>query len=93
MSNRKAPALQCRFFATEAGTEPVREWLKALNANVRKEIGSDLQAVQWQWPVGPPLVGPMGAGLYEVRTSFDGNAYRVIFVIDGSTMVLSSMAS
>lgn len=80
--------LECRFFAADGGAEPVRDWLKGLDANVRKEIGSDLQAVQWQWPVGPPLVGPLGDGLYEVRTSFHGNAYRVLFVIEGSAMVL-----
>jgi phage-related protein len=35
-----------------------------------------------------PLVGAFGGGLYEVRTSFDGNIYRVFFCICKDTMVL-----
>jgi phage-related protein len=32
--------------------------------------------------------GRDGAGLFEVRTTVDGNIYRVLFTIVGSTMVL-----
>ena len=46
-----APKLGCRFFRTEQGNEPVREWLKMLPDAVKKAIGSDVQRVQWQWPV------------------------------------------
>lgn len=87
-SERKAPALACRFYKTTAGNEPVREWLKALTAEVRKEIGSDVGQVQWRWPIGKPLVDGFGEGLYEVRTSCDGDVYRVLFCLDGSTIVL-----
>jgi phage-related protein len=55
---------------------------------VRKEIGSDIQQVQWLWPVGKPLVDGFGRGLFEVRTGLDGDIYRVLFCIDESTMVL-----
>lgn len=51
-------------------------------------MGSDIQKVQWRWPVSRPLVGSFGAGPFEVRTSFDGNIYRVFFCISGTTMVL-----
>ena len=33
------PILSVRFFVTEAGSEPVREWLKGLSAQDRKTIG------------------------------------------------------
>lgn len=82
------PKLSCRFFVTDAGNEPVREWLKKLDEDVRKEIGSDIQVVQWRWPTGKPLVDGFGDGLFEVRTSFDDDIYRVLFCLDGSTMVL-----
>lgn len=67
---------------------PVREWLKGLPGGVRKEIGSDIQVVQWRWPLGGPLVDGFGDGLFEVRTGHDGNIYRVIFCLEGSIMVL-----
>lgn len=61
------------FFRNEAGGEPVRDWLKSLDASERHEIGRDLLRGQWQWPVGMPLCRPMGGGLWEIRTSLPGN--------------------
>lgn len=87
-SKQKTPRLACRFYRTEAGNEPVREWLKSLPPEVRKDIGSDIQQVQWRWPVGKPLVDGFGGGLFEVRTDFDGDIYRVLFCLDDVTMVL-----
>ena len=56
------------FFRTKAGSEPVREWLKALSEGERHAIGRDLLRAQWRWPVGMPLCRPLGHGLWEVRT-------------------------
>lgn len=38
--------------------------------------------------MGKPLVDGFGAGLFEVRTNLKGNLYRVLFYLDGATMVL-----
>ena len=35
-----------------------------------------------------PLVGHLGGGLWEVRTKLDNRIARVLFVMNGSTMVL-----
>ena len=85
---KDAPVLACAFYKSESGSEPVRDWLKLLPKVVRQKVGSDVQAVQRRWPVGPPLVAGFGGGLYEVRTKIDGNIYRVMFCIMQSTMVL-----
>jgi hypothetical protein len=37
------PILDIRFYATELGGEPVREWLKLLPAIDRKVIGEDMK--------------------------------------------------
>jgi phage-related protein len=55
---------------------------------VRVEIGSDIEVIQWKWPIGHPRVGTFGDGLYEARTAIGGNIYRVLFCLDGNTMVL-----
>ena len=52
------------------------------------EIGSDIKDVQWRWPVAKPLVGGLGRGLYEVRTSHRGNEFRTLFCIVERTIVL-----
>ena len=61
------------FFRTGTGSEPVREWLKGLEAAERQAIGRDLLRAQWRWPVGMPLCRPLGKGLWEVRTGLPGN--------------------
>ncbi len=39
---RKKPRLTCRFFVTDAGNEPVRKWLKDLDADAQKTPKRDL---------------------------------------------------
>ena len=51
------------FFATLSGTEPVRDWLKALPEPDRRIVGQDLMRLQWRWPVGMPLCGNLSKGL------------------------------
>ena len=58
------------FYRTEAGSEPVREWLKGLPETERQAIGKDLLRAQWRWPVGMPLCRALGSGLWESRASW-----------------------
>jgi phage-related protein len=64
---KRIPAI---FFRTEAGGEPVREWLKSLSRADRKQIGTDIMTVEFGWPLGMPVCRPLGHALYEVRTGF-----------------------
>jgi phage-related protein len=82
------PKLDAVFFRTDQGTEPVREWLLSLPKADRKVIGEDVLRVQYCWPIGKPLVGNLGKGLWEVRSSLGGRIARVIFCVEGATMVL-----
>ncbi len=72
------------FFRTEAGGEPVREWLKGLKpVSDRTQIGMDIALVEFGWPVGMPVCRPLKDGLFEVRSDLsDGRIARVIFCID-----------
>jgi phage-related protein len=78
---KRVPAI---FFRTEAGGEPVREWLKGLpSPEDRKRIGEDIKTVEFGWPVGMPVSRPLGDGVYEVRTNLVQNRIaRVLFYID-----------
>ncbi|MDY0185767.1 MAG: type II toxin-antitoxin system RelE/ParE family toxin [Desulfuromonadaceae bacterium] len=82
------PILDVRFFATNRGNEPVREWLKSLPANERRTIGEDIKTVQFGWPLGMPLVRKMAKDLWEVRIHLQERIARVLFTVAGSTMVL-----
>jgi phage-related protein len=78
------------FFRTEAGGEPVRDWLKALSPEDRKRIGEDIKTAEFGWPVGMPVCKALGDGIYEVRSTLTQNRIaRVLFYIDRrSRMVL-----
>jgi phage-related protein len=77
------------FFATPAGREPVREWLKALDRDDRREIGADILAVQKGWPLGLPMCRSLGRGLWEVRSTLSqGRIAPVVFAFDADTVVL-----
>jgi phage-related protein len=84
---KDAPVLAVQFFRM-GDREPVRDWLQTLPKIVRHKIGTSIQAVQWRWPVGLPLVDGFGKGLYEVRTSVDDDIYRVLFCNIQHVMVL-----
>lgn len=78
------------FYRTEAGNEPVREWLKSMSAEDRRRIGEDIKTIEYGWPIGMPTSRAMGGGLHEVRSDLSGNRIaRVFFFIDrGQGMVL-----
>lgn len=86
--SKKPPTLSVNFFRTEAGNEPVREWLTELPREDRKAIGTDIKTVQFGWPIGMPVVRKMEADLWEVRTDLEDTIARVLFTVEGSAMVL-----
>jgi phage-related protein len=86
MTLKRIPA---RFYRTSSGREPVREWLKDLPAEDRRILGEDIKDVEFAWPLGLPLVRPLGRELFEVRSSLtQGRIARVIFCVTEGQMVL-----
>jgi phage-related protein len=80
--------LKVVFFKTEAGNEPVREWLLDLPKEDCKVIGTDILTVQYAWPVGKPLVDNLGDGIWEVRSRLDNYIARTLFVVVVQEIVL-----
>jgi len=77
------------FFRTDAGNEPVLDWLRELPADDRRIIGEDLRTVQIGWPLGMPLCRSLGDGLYEVRSSITGNRItRLVFFQQSERLVI-----
>ena len=77
------------FYELPSGRVPVREWIRALDAEDRKTIGEDIKDVEFSWPIGMPMVRPLGHGLWEVRSNLtQGRIGRVLFCIHGGRMVL-----
>src|ERR1700758_5814554 len=81
--------LPARFYRSDTGREPVREWLKSLDEADRRIIGEDIKDVEFSWPIGMPLCRPLGKGLWEVRSDLtQGRIARVLFCIEHGRMVL-----
>lgn len=89
MNKRALKRLPARFYRSDNGREPVREWLKNLEAEDRWIIGEDIKDVEFSWPMGMPLVRSLGQELWEVRSSLPhGRIARVIFCVEENCMVL-----
>lgn len=83
------PILQVSFFRTEAGREPVRDWVKSLSQDDRKLIGEEIKLVQFRWPIGMPWVRKLEADLWEVRIYLTHKQIaRIFFTVDGAEMIL-----
>ena len=50
-----------RFYKSESGNEPVKEWLLSLNKDDRKIVVSDIKTVEYGFPIGMPLVRKIDA--------------------------------
>ncbi|MGP8246661.1 MAG: type II toxin-antitoxin system RelE/ParE family toxin [Bryobacteraceae bacterium] len=84
--SKKLPAF---FFENANGHQPVREWILSLSEEDRKQVGRDIQKVEFGWPLGMPYCRSLGNGLWEVRCDLaDGRIARVIFSVAAGHMVL-----
>lgn len=84
----KKPILDVVFYKTEAGDEPVREWLKSLPRDDRRAIGENIKTAQYGWPLGMPLIRKIERGLWEVRSHVSAGIARVFFTVKDNLMIL-----
>lgn len=76
------------FYRSEFGNEPVREWLKKLSREDRRQIGEDIKTVQIGWPLGMPLIRKIDKDLWEVRTTLESGIARACITVDRDYMIL-----
>jgi phage-related protein len=82
------PRLRAVFFVTACGREPVRNWLRGLHRDERRQIGIDIAYVQFKWPIGKPRVDHLRGPIWEVRTTLSSRIARVLFAVKGDEMIL-----
>jgi phage-related protein len=85
--NRVKP-LTVKFYRTQAGHEPVREWLRSLGREDKKTIGEDIKTVQYGWPLGMPLVRKLEPDLWEIRISLDARIARILLTVKAKMVIL-----
>ena len=81
--------LKAKFFRSDNGNDPTREWLPDLDRADRRIIGTDIKDVEYSYPIGMPLCRPVRDGLLEVRSKIsNGRIARILFFIAGNEMIL-----
>jgi len=88
---QKRKILPAAFYRTATGSEPVRNWLKALSRDDKRIVGTDIATVEFGWPVGMPTCRPLTSrrGLWEVRSTLTQNRIaRILFFVYHGEMVL-----
>jgi phage-related protein len=83
--------LPAKFFRSEGGKEPVKDWLKTLSREDCRIVGRDIKDVEFSFPIGLPLCRQLSGykDLWEVRSKITaGRIARVIFYINNGEMIL-----
>lgn len=76
------------FFRLDSGREPVRDWLRGMDAASRRTIGEAIKTLQFGWPVGMPLARKMDTDLWELRSKLAGGIARTFFTIHQGNIIL-----
>ena len=84
---RKEP-LKAVFYKSLQGNQPCREFLLSLDRDDRREVGSDIFAVQQGFPLGLPLCRKMDKDLWEIRSEVADGICRLFFTVKDKTMIL-----
>ena len=71
--------LEVSFFRTDRGVEPVRQWLRELNQEVRLLMGQGLYELQLTGHLGMPHCEKLTEELWAFRLRSDNVRYRIIF--------------
>ena len=63
-------------------------FVETLEEEVERKIDYGLQLLKTQERLSAKFVKHVGDGLYELRTEWDGNIYRVFFIFDNDNVVV-----
>ena len=61
---------------------------RSLKRKTKKAIGEEIKTVQFGWPLGMPIFRKFEKDLWEVRISLVNRIARVLFTVNGNSMVL-----
>ncbi len=79
-----------RFYRTEAGNEPVKDWLLNLSKDDRIIVSKDIAKAEFGWPIGMPICEKVEKEIWEVRSTIKKGKVeaRTYFSVEGSLMLL-----
>ena len=85
----RRPAASSRFLSYQLWCRTCAKVAQDVASGAHKKaIGEDIKTVQFGWPLGMPLVEKLEPYLWEVRSKMPDGIARVLFTVDGNTMIL-----
>lgn len=63
-------------------------FVETLEEEIERKIDYGLQLLKTQERLSAKIVKHVGDGLYELRTEWDGNIFRVFFIFDNDNVVV-----
>jgi len=86
---KKKPPFAIVFFKEPiSGKEPARLWLKKLEKSDQRIIGHNLMTLQWNWPIGLPLVDHLIKNIWELRSTLINKEARMLFVVKQRNIII-----
>ncbi len=77
-----------QFYATPAGTEPVREFLRDLPKDARKKCGAYMEQLEWnELSLPAQFLKKLADDIWELRPEYDGIEYRLYFGVTNGEAV------
>ena len=89
---QKMPEYNVEFYAKANGEEPVRDFLKSLDTDMRAKMVREIEMLERNGPLlRAPASAPLGDGIFELRAQFANNITRVLyFFYVGKNIVLTN---
>jgi hypothetical protein len=79
------------IFYKEGGAVPIREWLKSLPSKAARKCLLYLDMLEQQGhELRRPIADFLRDGIYELRPSFQGVNYRILYFFSGRNVVVVS---
>ena len=83
-----------QFYATPAGTEPVRDFLRSLPKTDRVKCGEYMQRLEWQgFALAASHLKKLSGDIWELRPEYGGVEYRLYFGVHASEAIYVHAAS
>ncbi len=79
------------FYENEDGCPIVKAWIDDQEAGAKAKIYRDLTLLQeYGLALGMPYIRKIENQIWEIRTSYGGNIYRILFGVVGDAILLHS---
>ncbi|NHM27783.1 type II toxin-antitoxin system RelE/ParE family toxin [Desulfofundulus sp. TPOSR] len=80
---------EVEFYKSASGRKPAADFIVSLQPKEQAKIARAIDLLEEFGPqIGMPYVKHLGDGLWELRVPFGGQTFRLLFFIEGNTLIM-----